>query len=132
MVKYAIMKERVYAFFIDLIFVAGLGFIITLLLSLINVAFKIFDYSFFKSGYCIIASIILVWLYFALMESSKKQATFGKSLMGIKVTDLKYRRISFWKASKRFFLKILSFGITLNSKGQALHDKLSGCYTIKE
>lgn len=83
-------------------------------------------------------SIILQWLYFALMESSKKQATLGKMALGIKVTDLQGNRISFGRATGRYFGKILS-GLILNigyimaaftEKKQALHDMMANCLVI--
>ncbi|MFA5303997.1 MAG: RDD family protein [Candidatus Nanoarchaeia archaeon] len=132
MVKYASMKERMNAFVIDIIFVSGLSFILGLLCSLINLIIVYLNYSFFQNWFCIVPSLIIIWLYFAGMESSKNQATLGKMLFGLKVTSLNYKRISFSQATKRFFFKIFSFGITLNHKGQALHDKLSKCLVIKE
>ena len=78
------------------------------------------------------------WLYFALMESSSKQGTLGKMAIGMKVTDLNGNRISFGKASGRFFGKILS-GIILyigfimagfTEKKQALHDMLAGTLVV--
>ena len=50
---------------------------------------------------------VLMWLYYAGMESSTSQATIGKMLMGIKVTDMNGHRISFARASGRFFGKEL-------------------------
>ncbi len=78
--------------------------------------------------------VMVSWLYFAWMESSPRQATFGKALIGIKVTDLEGGRISFGRATGRYFGKILS-GLTLcigymmagfTLRKQALHDKLAG------
>ena len=48
------------------------------------------------------------WLYYALMESSQKQATLGKMALGIKVTDQHGARISFGRATGRLLAKILS------------------------
>ena len=53
-----------------------------------------------------------VWLYFALMESSSKQATLGKMMIGVIVTDTDGNRISFGRASGRYFGKYVSM-ITL-------------------
>lgn len=78
------------------------------------------------------------WLYFASMESSEQQATLGKSILGIKVTDSKGEKVGFGRATGRHFGKILS-GIILmigyimaafTNKKQALHDKISGCLVI--
>ena len=52
--------------------------------------------------------VICLWLYFAGMESSSKQATLGKMALGIKVTDLQGNRISFWRATGRNFGKLVS------------------------
>lgn len=82
--------------------------------------------------------ILLLWLYSAVMESSQKQATLGKMALGIKVTDLDGRRITFAKATGRFFAKSLS-NITLGigyiiaaftQKKQALHDVIAGTLVI--
>jgi uncharacterized RDD family membrane protein YckC len=79
------------------------------------------------------------WLYFALMESSSKQATLGKMAIGIRVTDLNGNRIGFGKATGRYFAKILSaliLGIgflmaAFTEKKQALHDMLAGTLVVK-
>lgn len=80
------------------------------------------------------------WLYFALMESSKHQGTLGKIVLKIKVTDIEGNRVSFGRATGRYFGKILS-GMILSigyimagftEKKQALHDILASCYVIKE
>lgn len=94
-------------------------------------------------GAILILTIILYviqWLYFALMESSSRQATLGKMLFGIKVTDLEGNRITFTKATGRYFGKIIS-GMIMNigyimagftERKQALHDMLANCLVIKE
>ena len=74
------------------------------------------------------------WLYEALMESSSRQATLGKMIFQMKVTDLSGNRISFARASGRYFAKWLS-GLTLfigyiiagfTERKQALHDMVAG------
>lgn len=75
------------------------------------------------------------WLYFALLESSRWQATIGKKTLGLEVTDLTGRRISFARASGRYFGKIISamiffvgfFMIGFTEKKQGLHDMMAGC-----
>ena len=84
-------------------------------------------------------STIVGWLYFALMESSAKQATVGKMALGIIVTDLDGRRIGFGRATGRYFAKILSaltLGIGFLMAGfterkQALHDMVASCLVLK-
>jgi uncharacterized RDD family membrane protein YckC len=51
----------------------------------------------------LIITAIASWLYWALMESSGWQATLGKKALGLVVTDLQGNRISFGRASGRFF-----------------------------
>jgi len=78
------------------------------------------------------------WLYFALMESSNKMGTLGKMAIGIKVTDLVGNRISFGRATGRYFAKILSGMILMigyimagfTEKKQALHDMIAGCLVV--
>ena len=55
-----------------------------------------------------ILGLILGWLYFAAMESSPKQGTFGKQALGIKVTDLDGKPITFGRATGRHFGKNIS------------------------
>lgn len=83
--------------------------------------------------------LLFTWLYYASQESSDKQATYGKRMVGIKVGNLEGERISFINASGRFWAKILS-GLTLTigylmilftSKKQGLHDKLAGTIVYK-
>jgi uncharacterized RDD family membrane protein YckC len=73
------------------------------------------------------------WLYEAAMESSSKQATLGKMIFGMKVTDLQGNRISFARATGRHFAKYLSSILLIGyimagftEKKQALHDMIAG------
>ena len=74
------------------------------------------------------------------MESSSKQATFGKMIVGIIVTDMEGKRITFGKATGRYFGKfisgfVLSIGYLMaafTAKKQALHDILSSCIVINK
>lgn len=80
------------------------------------------------------------WIYFALLESSAWEATLGKKALGLEVTDLAGRRISFGRATGRYFGKILSGFILLigyimagfTEKKQALHDILAGTLVIRK
>lgn len=83
-------------------------------------------------------SIIIDWLYYALMESSAKQATLGKNLLSLKVVDMAGNRISFGKASGRYFGKIISglilmvgyIMVAFTEKKQALHDIMANCLVV--
>ena len=77
--------------------------------------------------------IVLVWLYYAGLESSAWQATIGKVLMRLVVTDLYGRRISFGRATGRYWSKTLStlilfagfWMIPLTQRKQGLHDLIA-------
>jgi uncharacterized RDD family membrane protein YckC len=70
--------------------------------------------------------IVISWLYFAFTESSKKQSSFGKRVFKLIVTDLHGNRITFQKATLRFWGKFFVFpgfsltGLIINNK--SLHD----------
>jgi uncharacterized RDD family membrane protein YckC len=53
-------------------------------------------------------SVLITWLYHALMESSRWQATVGKRVLGLIVTDMAGQPISFGRASGRHFAKFIS------------------------
>ena len=83
--------------------------------------------------------LVVAWLYFAGTESSKEQATLGKMLVGLHVTDLEGRRITFARATARLFAKvpsalILYIGfimVAFTEKKQGLHDKLAGTLVLE-
>jgi len=80
-----------------------------------------------------IGYVALDWLYNALLESSRWQATVGKRAMGLVVTDIAGYRLDFLRASLRHYSKYLSymlFGlgflmILVTGKKQGLHDKIA-------
>lgn len=83
--------------------------------------------------------ILLYWLYFAIFESSPRQATPGKMMLGIFVTDIYGRRISFLRALGRTLGKVLSkafcyLGYILalfTDRSQALHDLLANTLVLE-
>ena len=87
-----------------------------------------------------LAMVVIGWLYFAIMESSKPQATLGKMLIGIVVTDANGQPIGFGRATGRYFGKILSsiiLGIgylmaAFTKRKQALHDIMAGCLVVRK
>lgn len=86
----------------------------------------------------IVVAVIAHVLYFALFESSRLQATPGKLLIGIVVTDMQGQRVSFLRALGRNLGKILShiiFNIgfimaAFTIRKQALHDILAECLVV--
>jgi uncharacterized RDD family membrane protein YckC len=85
-------------------------------------------------------SLVLTWLYHALMECSEWQATLGKKVLGLVVTDMAGQRVSFGRATGRHFGKIITnlvpalIGYIMagfTAKRQALHDMLAGCLVLR-
>ncbi len=86
----------------------------------------------------VLVASVAGWLYFALMEASSRQGTLGKLALGIKVTDLYGNRISFGRATGRYFGKIISGAIFMigyimaafTERKQALHDIMASCLVV--
>jgi uncharacterized RDD family membrane protein YckC len=85
----------------------------------------------------------LLWLYYAIMESSSCRGTLGKMLLGIYVTDEQRKRIGIGRASGRYFLKIIlcivpalyivgCLMVTVTKKKQAWHDMPVGCLILSK
>lgn len=80
------------------------------------------------------------WLYEALLLSSPWQATIGKKLLGLKVTDESGQRISFGRATGRHFAKLISIFIcfigfimaAFTYHKRALHDMIAGTLVMRE
>ena len=87
-----------------------------------------------------IIGIVLPWIYHAAMDSSVKQATLGKMALGIIVTSTEGEKITFGRASGRYFGQILSALIFLigyvmiafTEKKQGLHDIMAGCLVLNK
>jgi uncharacterized RDD family membrane protein YckC len=85
-------------------------------------------------------SLVFTWLYHALMESSEWQATVGKKLLGLVVTDRAGQRVSFARSTGRHFAKIITNMVPafigyimagFTEKKQALHDMIAGCLVVR-
>ena len=89
-------------------------------------------------GFIMILSVLLSWAYFAMMESSRWQGTFGKKAMGLRVTDLNGSRITLGRATIRLAVKAFLSGWFLlgyimaffTQKKQALHDLIAGTLVL--
>jgi uncharacterized RDD family membrane protein YckC/type II secretory pathway pseudopilin PulG len=134
---YAGFWKRFAALLIDSLITGAMGFVVGFFIGLAG-AFSHMEketVQFFSS----LAGFVIGVLYFVLMESSEKQATFGKMALGIKVTGLDGARITPLRALGRYFAKILS-GLTLcigyvmagfTARKQALHDMVAGTLVVK-
>jgi uncharacterized RDD family membrane protein YckC len=91
-------------------------------------------------GVVFAAGIIASWLYSALLQSSSRQATVGKMALNLIITDEAGNRISFARATGRYFagtLNALTFGIGYlmviwTPRKQALHDRIAGTVVVRE
>jgi len=159
---YAKLQKRFLAFIIDGIFLIGLitvSIIITLLvLGSITSILRTFGGGETLAEFDITTKLIKIfrlliptlsivqsWLYFTLLESSQKQATFGKMFLGIAVTDLRGDRISFLRANARYWIKLASFITSFlligliafamaffSKRNQTLHDIISGTTVLEK
>ena len=89
------------------------------------------------SQFGMLMDVVMFWLYFALQESSRLQATLGKRLLGIYVTDGNGERLTFIRATIRYFSKYLSSifmigfimaAFTKNKQG--LHDLIADTLVV--
>ena len=92
------------------------------------------------AGLFVLTYFIMPWLYFAIFESSERQATLGKQFLGLRVTDTFGHRISFARATGRYWGKSVSyiiFGLgylmaAFTARKQTLHDMMAGCLVVRE
>jgi uncharacterized RDD family membrane protein YckC len=75
------------------------------------------------------------------MESSSWQATLGKKVLNLRVTDLYGAPVSFSRATGRHFGKLITGLIPLGvgfmlagltERRQALHDMLASCLVLRD
>lgn len=158
-VKYAGFWLRFAAYIIDQCVIGFAGFVLAVPIIIGIVAFGV-NLSFMKNrdeffnegglmmvggiiGLIILIalfSLVMSWLYYALMESSKYGGTLGKMAVSIKVVDLNGNRVSFGRASGRYFSRIITNMTMLigyiiagfTDKKQALHDMIASCLVIRK
>ena len=82
---------------------------------------------------------LVPWFYFSFLESSRWQATVGKNVLRLYVTDIEGRRLTRGRAMGRNLAKYLS-NLTMGvgylmcgftTKKQALHDVLARCLVLR-
>jgi formylglycine-generating enzyme required for sulfatase activity/uncharacterized RDD family membrane protein YckC len=144
-INYAGFWRRAAALIIDIIISTIGTYLIVLCLLVVNymVGFQHPDEP------DVIARLVNLWygliilfgvFYYPLMESSSKQATIGKLVLGIKVTDLEGRRISFWKALGRYVSKSISatvlfagyIMVAYDKQKRGLHDIIASTLVVKD
>ncbi len=76
------------------------------------------------------SEIIITWIYFCGLQSSKDQGTVGMQLFKIKIYDEQLKRVKFWRLTGRYIASCTSaflffvgyFMIGWTSRKQGLHD----------
>lgn len=127
---------RVVAYIIDAILVS---IVLGVVMSVFGITYIDFENPERFDPTANLLSILVFWLYFALLESSERGATVGKMAMGLRVVSNEGKRISFLNATGRYFAKILSgmifcigyimVGFTERKRG--LHDMMASTLVIK-
>jgi uncharacterized RDD family membrane protein YckC len=132
---------RVVAFIIDAIIVRAAAWPVSMIFGLGGLTGMMSGFPrgalgmhLFGGGVVLMVVIFGSWLYEAFMLSSPYQATLGKMIFGMKVTDLYGNRVSFARATGRHFAKwlsgmILGIGyimVGFTERRQGLHDMLAG------
>ncbi len=135
------MNKDIYAGFWKRLFAMFIDFVLLILISVIMLFFYYMFGGSYESYQSSVSKIYFfsVWFYYAFMESSKIQGTFGKSIMKIKVTNINGDRITFMRATVRYFGRFLSsilligfFAIAFTKKKQGFHDMVSGCLVVNK
>ena len=122
---HASIWKRFWAFVIDVLVFALLFWVLAQLIDNFTVSLVL---------------LVIIWLYYALLESSPWQASLGKRIMGLKVIDKRGRRLSFSKATKRLFARLITnftfyfgfFSAAFDKQNKTLHDRLSKSMVINQ
>lgn len=95
-------------------------------------------------------SIIVNTLYFSLMDSSKKQATYGKRIFKIQAVNMEFGRLSLLRVVIKYLIiwpitfllvgilfaqgvtLLMALPIAFTAKKQGLYDMISGCLVINK
>ena len=134
---FASFDQRLLASVIDYFFITT-GYTLLILLSFVVVDGKEQRIALALGGLVFLP--IVKFIYSSIAEASVTQATIGKKLLNIRVTDLGGNRISFPVALLRNVSKVLSaapffFGYLysfLNRKQQCFHDLAAATLVIKD
>lgn len=132
-ITFAPFWKRLVAFSIDIVILVAIYFC-TIFLEIR------LDVSGIPKLILILIFLFSLYLLYPLMESSKKQATLGKLLMGIVVVNVNGSRISFFRAFGRHLVKFGStlfffisiFLVIFRKKKQAYHDSATKTIVINK
>ncbi|MBS1529107.1 MAG: RDD family protein [Bacteroidetes bacterium] len=133
---FAAFDQRLLASALDWFFIAGFYIIIAFTAILF-----IYDHD---TRIALAISLLVIipltnLIYHIVMESSSRQATYGKQILKIKVTDMEGKRISPGKAVLRNLCKVFSFVSVIgylmsffNRHQQCLHDLMTDTLVVKD
>jgi uncharacterized RDD family membrane protein YckC len=93
----------------------------------------------FLSWAGVLVAFIAFLMYSAALEGSSYGATFGKHLLGLRVTDLDGRKLSLRRSTGRAVAKVVSTAVfplghvlaTFTEGKSALHDLLAGTLVLR-
>lgn len=134
-VSYGGFWLRVVAYIIDAILLGVASRIIGFVAGTPLRATDFTDFDYTTSG----ASLVIAWLYFALMESSARGATVGKRAVGLRVVTDQGQRLDFGHATGRYLAKfisaiILGIGfimVAFTDRKRGLHDMIASTLVVK-
>ncbi len=126
---------RVVAYILDAILLGIASGIIGLVTGTRFAATDFTNFDYTTNG----ASLVVGWLYFALMESSERGATVGKMAVGLRVVTDTGQRLSFANATGRYFAKFISaiilcigfIMVAFTDRKRGLHDMIAGTLVVK-
>jgi uncharacterized RDD family membrane protein YckC len=138
---YAGFWTRLFATLLDVIFFAPLFF----MFAMLSVVFLPLpddpSQMFLSRNYWIFQglNVLFFWLLYAGFESSAMQGTPGKRVLNVAVTDMDGKRLTFRRASGRFFARYISamffligyFMVAFTERKQALHDLVAKTLVIR-
>jgi uncharacterized RDD family membrane protein YckC len=114
--SYAGFWRRAAAFALDYLIISGyligLALLSLLLNNLLDANQWLFADRIQAQAIAFLLVTLPVTLYFAISESSVKQATWGKQRLKMKVTDHYGNRISIWRAFGRTLLKFIPWELS--------------------
>lgn len=129
--------RRVGAFVLDLLVLGLINFAVGFVWGFVDYWIGLHESAGSRGALFAVQTVIGI-VYFVAPESGRHQATWGKRVLGIVVTDVNGRRIGLWRAAGRYFGKYLS-GLPLGvgyamagytARRQALHDMLAATLVV--
>ncbi|OGO03532.1 MAG: hypothetical protein A2Y72_06265 [Chloroflexi bacterium RBG_13_53_26] len=136
--EYAGFWKRLAASVIDFAVLLLVGFALAIIVPILIAPLVGLPDDIYIVGAVILFWLIVPWLYYSLTERSSKQGTPGKTAMDIMVTDTEGKSISFGRATKRYWAKVISgmmllagfMMIAFTGRKQGLHDIIAQCLVV--